>query len=68
MTGDDIAHRLLDELAPLLGDGWPAVRREVAAKPAADLLAELGRSRLSVPRLLLERQVRAGELFHREVA
>jgi hypothetical protein len=68
MIGDDVAGRLLAELAPLLGDPWPPVRREVAAKVAAGLLAELGRSPLAPPRLLLEREVRADELSHREVA
>jgi hypothetical protein len=68
VTDDDIAARLVAQLALFVGDRWPAVRREVAARVAADLLAELGRSPLAAPRLLLERQVRASELFHREVA
>jgi len=56
------------ELTALAPDRWPAIRRAVAARIAADLLAELNRLPRPASRLDLERQLRAGQLAHQEVA
>jgi hypothetical protein len=56
------------ELSALAPDRWLAIRRAVAARIAADLLAELDRLPRAASRLDLERQLRADQLAHREVA
>jgi hypothetical protein len=56
------------ELSALAGDRWVAIRRAVAARIAADLLAELDRPPPPASRLQLERKLRAGQFRHREVA
>jgi hypothetical protein len=58
VNGEDVASRMWLELSALAPDRWPAIRRAVAARIAAGLLAELD----------LERQRRARQLAHREVA
>jgi hypothetical protein len=68
MTDDDLGSRLWLELSALAGDRWPAIRRTVAAQIAADLLAELDRPPPPASRLHRERQLRADQLCHREVA
>jgi hypothetical protein len=64
----DVTARMWLELTALAPDRWPAIRRAVAARIAADLLAELDRRSRPASRLDLERQLRAGRLAHREVA
>jgi hypothetical protein len=56
------------ELSALAPDRWLAIRRAVAARIAAGLLAELDRLPRPASRLDLERQLRASQLAHREVA
>jgi hypothetical protein len=56
------------ELSALAGDRWPAIRRAVSARIAAELLAELDRPPSPASRLHRERQLRAGLFRHREVA
>ena len=68
MTGDDLAARLQLELSALAADRWPTIRRTVAARIAADLLAELDGPPPPTSRLHRERQLRAGQFCHREVA
>ena len=68
MTGDDLAARLQLELSALVADRWPAIRRTVAARIAAGLLAELDRPPAPASRLYLERLLRAGQFGFREVA
>ena len=68
MNGEDVTSRMWQELSPLAPDRWPAIRRAVAARIAADLLAELDGLPRSTSLLDLERQRRAGQLAHREVA
>ncbi len=68
MTADDLAPWMWSELSALAGDRWPAIRRAVAARTVADLLAELDRPPRPASRLHLERQLKADQLCHREVA
>ena len=68
MNGEDVTPRMWQELSALAPDRWPAIRRAVAARIAADLLAELDGLARSASLLDLERQRRAGQLAHREVA
>ncbi len=68
MNGEDVASRMWLELSALAPDRWPAIRRAVAARIAADLLAELDGLPRSASQLDLERQRRARQLAHREVA
>lgn len=68
MTSEDIASRMWLELSALAGDRWPAIRRTVAAQIVADLLAELDRPPPPASRLHRERQLRADQFCHREVA
>lgn len=68
MNGEDVTPRMWQELSALAPDRWPAIRRAVAARIAADLLAELDGLPRSASLLDLERQRRAGQLAHREVA
>ncbi len=68
MTGEDLAARMRLELSELAGDRWPAIRRSVAARVAADLLAELDRPPPPASRLHRERQLKASEFCNREVA
>lgn len=68
MNGEDVTCRMWLELSALAPDRWPAIRRVVAARIAAGLLAELDGAPRSPSLLDLERQRRAGELAHREVA
>jgi hypothetical protein len=68
VTGDELASRMRMELSALAGDRWQAIRRAVAARIAADLLAELDRPPPPASRLHRERQLRAGQFRHREVA
>jgi hypothetical protein len=68
MTGDDLTSRMWWELSALAEDRWPAIRRAVAARIAADLLAQLDRPPPPASRLHRERQLRAERLCHREVA
>ena len=68
MNGEDVTPRMWQELSALAPDRWPAIRRAVAARIAADLLAELDGLPRSTSLLDLERQRRAGQLAHREVA
>ena len=55
------------ELSALAGDRWPAIHRMVAARVAADLLAELDRPPSPAGRLHRERQLRADQFCPREV-
>jgi hypothetical protein len=55
-------------LSALAGDLWAAIRHAVAAQIAADLLAELDRPPPPASRLHRERQLRADQFRHREVA
>ena len=68
MNGEDVTPRMWQELSALAPDRWPAIRRAVAARIAADLLAELDGLPRSTSLLDLERQRRAGQVAHREVA
>jgi len=68
VNGEDVTPRMWQELSALAPDRWPAIRRAVAARIAADLLAELDGLPRSTSLLDLERQRRAGQLAHREVA
>jgi len=68
VTGEDLASRMWLELSALAGDRWPAIRRAAAARIATDLLAELDRPPPPASRLHLERQLRADQVCHREVA
>jgi len=68
VNGEDVTPRMWQELSALAPDRWPAIRRAVAARIAADLLAELDGLPRSASLLDLERQRRAGQLAHREVA
>ena len=68
MNSEDVTPRMWQELSALAPDRWPAIRRAVAARIAADLLAELDGLPRSASLLDLERQRRAGQLAHREVA
>lgn len=68
MTGEDLGSRMWLELSALAGDGWPMIRRAVAARIAADLLAALDRPPPPASRLYLERLLRAGQFGYREVA
>lgn len=68
MNGEDVTPRMWQELSALAPDRWPAIRRAVAARIAADLLAELDGLPRSASLLDLERQRRAGQVAHREVA
>ena len=68
MNGEDVTPRMWQELSALAPDRWPAIRRAVAARIAADLLAELDGPARSPSLLDLERQRRASQLAHREVA
>ncbi len=68
MNGGDVTARMWLELTALAPDRWPAIRRAVAARIAADLLADLDRLPRPASRLDLERQRRASQLTHREVA
>ena len=68
MNGEDVTPCMWQELSALAPDRWPAIRRAVAARIAADLLAELDGLPRSASLLDLERQRRAGQLAHREVA
>ena len=68
MTGEDLASRMWPGLSALAGDRWPAIRRAVAARIAADLLAELDRPPPPASRLHRERQLRAEQFWRREVA
>ena len=68
MNGEDVTPRMWQELSALAPDRWPAIRRAVAARIAADLLAELDGLARSASLLDLERQRRAGQVAHREVA
>ncbi len=68
MNDGDVTARMWLELTALAPDRWPAIRRAVAARIAADLLAELNRLPRPASRLDLERQLRAGQLAHQEVA
>ena len=68
MNSEDLASRLRSELSALAGDRWPAIRRAAAARIAADLLAELDRPPPPASRLHRERQLRADQYRHREVA
>ncbi len=68
MNDEDVTARMWLELTALAPDRWPAIRRAVAARIAADLLAELNRLPRPASRLDLERQLRAGQLAHQEVA
>jgi len=68
VTGEDLASRMWLELPALAGDRWPAIRRAVAARIAADLLAALDRPPPPASRLYLERLLRAGQFGCREVA
>jgi len=68
VNDEDVTARMWLELTALAPDRWPAIRRAVAARIAADLLAELNRLPRPASRLDLERQLRAGQLAHQEVA
>jgi hypothetical protein len=68
VTGDDLAARMWLELSALAGDRWAVIRRAVAARIAADLLAELDRPPPPASWLQLERKLRADQFRHREVA
>jgi len=68
VNGEDVASRMWLELSALAPDRWPAIRRAVAARIAARLLAELDGLPRSASQLDLERQRRARQLAHREVA
>jgi hypothetical protein len=68
VTSEDIASRMWLEFSALAGDRWPAIRRTVAAQIVADLLAELDHSPPPASRLHRERQLRADQFCHREVA
>ena len=68
MSGEDLTGRMWLELSALAGDRWPAIRRAVAAGIAAGLLAELDRPPSPASRLHRERQLRADQFCHREVA
>jgi len=68
VNGEDVTPRMWQELSALAPDRWPAIRRAVAARIAADLLAELDGLPRSASLLDLERQRRAGQVAHREVA
>lgn len=68
MTDEDLSARMRLELSALAGDRWPAIRRLVAARIAADLLAEVDRPPPTASRLHRERQLRADQLCLREVA
>jgi hypothetical protein len=68
VTSDDLASRMRRELSSLAEDRWSAIRRAVAARIAADLLAELDRPPPPASRLHCERQLRADQCCHREVA
>ena len=68
MNSEDVTPRMWQELSALAPDRWPAIRRAVAARIAADLLAELDGLPRSTSLLDLERQRRAGQVAHREVA
>lgn len=68
VTGEDLMARMWLELSGLAGDRWPAIRRAAAARIAAGLLAELDRPPPPASRLHRERQLRAGQFCHREVA
>ena len=68
MTGDELTALMWLELSALAEDRWTAIRRAAAARIAADLLAELDRPPPPASRLHRERQLRAGQFCHREVA
>jgi hypothetical protein len=68
VNGEDAVSRLRLEMSALAPDRWPAIRRAVAARIAADLLADLDRLPRPASRLDLERQLRAGQFARREVA
>jgi hypothetical protein len=68
VTDDDLGSRMWSQLSALAADRWPAIRRAVAARIAADLLAELDRPPQPASRLHLERRLRSGQLGRREVA
>ena len=68
MTVDDLSSRIEQELSALAPDRWPAIRRVVAARIAADLLAQLDRPPPPASRLHRERQLRVERFCHREVA
>ena len=68
MTVDDLTSRMWRELSALAPDRWPAIRRAVAARIAADLLAQLDRPPSPASRLHRERQLKVEQLRHREVA
>jgi len=68
VSGEDLTGRVWLELSALARDRWPAIRRAVAARIAADLLAELDRPPSPASRLHRERQLRADQFCHQEVA
>jgi len=68
VTGGDVTSQMWLELSALTKDRWPVIRRAVAARIAAELLAELDRPPRPASRLYLERQLRADRCCHREVA
>ncbi len=68
MTSEDVVSLMRLELSALAADRWPTIRRAVAARIAADLLAELDRPPPPASRLQRERHIRADQFRHREVA
>jgi hypothetical protein len=68
VTGDELTALMWLELSALAEDRWTAIRRAVAARIAADLLAELDRPPPPASRLHREWQLRAGQFCHRGVA
>jgi hypothetical protein len=68
VTGEDLASRMWLELSALAGDRWPSIRRAVAERIAADLLAALDRPPPPAGRLYMERLLRAGQFGYRKVA
>jgi hypothetical protein len=68
MPADDLRSRMWRELLALTPDRWAAIRHAVAARIAAELLAQLDRPPPPASRLHRERHLRAERICHREVA
>jgi len=68
VTDEILRSRMCQQMSAVAGDRWSAIRQAIAARIAADLLAELDRPPPPASRLHTELRLRVDQFCHQEVA